>query len=189
MRLGKACGRASRAKSSSENAQTASTGASIADRGKSLRAARGTINLQGGSMSTDRKPKLLWLRFLQPKLPSFVQLHMREQERCMSQYFDVTLVNERSCDYQQLCDQHEPDLAIFETGVYTVPAEEVKNTGLQSARSRSWDSFIATRIARRGRRPSQIWPAGAWRPILASRCRWPNTRRRLPAICSFGPIS
>ncbi|HVU89700.1 MAG TPA: glycosyltransferase [Pirellulales bacterium] len=78
-------------------------------------------------MSTDRKPKLLWLRFLQPKLPSFVQLHMREQERCMSQYFDLTLVNERSCDYQQLCDQHEPDLAIFETGVYTVQAE-VKNT-------------------------------------------------------------
>lgn len=80
-------------------------------------------------MSTAGKPKLLWLRFLQPKLPSFVQLHMREQERCMAQYFDLVLVNERSCDYQQLCDQHEPDLAIFETGVYTVQGEEVKNAG------------------------------------------------------------
>jgi len=79
-------------------------------------------------MSTDSKPKLLWLRFLHPKLPSFVQLHMREQELCMSQFFDVTVINERSCDYQQLCDRHEPDLAIFETGVYTVQAE-VTNVG------------------------------------------------------------
>ena len=78
-------------------------------------------------MSTDSKPKLLWLRFLQPKLPSFVQLHMREHELCMSQFFDLTTVNDRSCDYQQLCDRHEPDLVIFETGVYTVPAE-VTNT-------------------------------------------------------------
>jgi hypothetical protein len=77
-------------------------------------------------MTTDSKPKLLWLRFLRPNLPSFVQLHMREQEACMAQFFDLTVVNEPSCDFQQLCDAHEPDLAIFETGVYTGRAEITK---------------------------------------------------------------
>ena len=103
----------------------ASTGASPRSVGRILCR---DAHRQEDPMSTDSKPKLLWLRFLQPKLPSFVQLHMREQELCMSQFFDLAIVNERSCDYQQLCDQHEPDLAIFETGVYTVPAE-VTNTG------------------------------------------------------------
>lgn len=74
-------------------------------------------------MTTDARPKLLWLRFLRPNLPSFVQLHMQEQELCMGQYFDVTVVRDPECDYQQLCDAHEPDLTILETGVYTGRAE------------------------------------------------------------------
>lgn len=74
-------------------------------------------------MTSDAKPKLLWLRFLRPNLPSFVQLHMREQELCMGQYFELAVIRDPACDYQELCDTHEPDLTILETGVYTGRAE------------------------------------------------------------------
>src|SRR5688572_22818886 len=74
-------------------------------------------------MSNNAKPKLLFLRFSRPDLPSFTKLHLHEQELCLSQYFDVVAVNDLSCDYRQLCETHEPVIAMFESGVAVGPTK------------------------------------------------------------------
>src|SRR5947209_8349625 len=51
------------------------------------------------------KPRLLFLRFHKPGLPSFIQRHSAEHLYCLRQHFDVTLVTE-DCDYQLLCETH-----------------------------------------------------------------------------------
>jgi hypothetical protein len=69
-------------------------------------------------MSNVAKPKLLFLRFSRPNIPSFLKRHLEEQVLCLSQYFDVIVNNDYSCDYKQLCETHEPDIAMFESGVW-----------------------------------------------------------------------
>ena len=69
-------------------------------------------------MSDEAKPRLLFLRFTQPNIPSFLQRHLQDHVRCLSQFFDVTVINDNSCDYRQLCETHEPDVAMFESGSY-----------------------------------------------------------------------
>jgi len=68
-------------------------------------------------MTDAAKPRLLFLRFSRPDLPTFVRLHLQEQVLCLSQYFDV-IVNNGSCDYKQLCDMHKPDIVLLESSVY-----------------------------------------------------------------------
>ena len=62
-------------------------------------------------------PKLV---YFQPKyddtLPEFVLTHQREHVKCLSQFFEVVVVN-RNCDYRQICDKYEPNLVLFETGI------------------------------------------------------------------------
>jgi hypothetical protein len=50
--------------------------------------------------------------------PGFIQRHAAEHLNCFRQHFDVTLVT-GDCDYQLLCETHRPDLALFESGVYS----------------------------------------------------------------------
>jgi hypothetical protein len=76
-------------------------------------------------MNNHRKPRLLFLRFTRPDLPAFVLLHLQEQVLCLSQFFDVTVIN-YPCDYRKLCDIYEPDIVIFESGTY-VGERDVKN--------------------------------------------------------------
>jgi hypothetical protein len=65
------------------------------------------------------KPKLLFFQYrYDERLPAFVLTHMLEHVRCLSQFFDVTVVNE-DCDYVEMCDRHEPDLTLVE-GSFTV---------------------------------------------------------------------
>jgi hypothetical protein len=60
------------------------------------------------------KPKLLFFRYRYGKdLPEFVIMHRQHQVKCLSEFFDVVLIQE-NCDYCRVCDQHEPDLALFE---------------------------------------------------------------------------
>ncbi len=77
-------------------------------------------------MSNEAKPRLLFLRFTQPNIPSFLQRHLQEHVRCLSQYFDVTVINDQSCDYKQLCEMYEPDISMFESGSY-VGKRNVRN--------------------------------------------------------------
>lgn len=63
------------------------------------------------------KPKLLFLKCTYPSdLPPFLLLHTHEHVKCLSQFFDVTVIHP-PCDYRQVCEAHQPDLALFETGL------------------------------------------------------------------------
>src|SRR5882672_4503183 len=60
------------------------------------------------------KPKLLFFQYRYGKdLPEFVVMHRLHQVKCLSKFFNVVLIQE-NCDYRRVCDQHEPDLALFE---------------------------------------------------------------------------
>lgn len=66
-------------------------------------------------MST--KPKLVFFQFrYDANVPEFLLLHKREHIKCLSEFFDVTVIRE-DCDYQQICEKHKPDLTLFESGL------------------------------------------------------------------------
>src|ERR1035438_8355915 len=66
---------------------------------------------------TERKPRLLFFQFeYSPKLPEFLLIHKREHAACLSQFFEVTVVD-TDCDYQEVCERYQADLALFESGV------------------------------------------------------------------------
>jgi len=54
-----------------------------------------------------------------------MQLHIK----CLSEFFKVIVIN-HDCDYDQICDTHQPDLALFESGYRTYISRkiEIKNT-------------------------------------------------------------
>ena len=60
---------------------------------------------------------------------TFLLQHMEEHVKCLSRYFDVTVVN-ADCDYAEVCDRVEPDLALFEAGYRTHGSKriDVRNT-------------------------------------------------------------
>lgn len=61
------------------------------------------------------KPKLVYFQWDHSKLPAFLQSHMELHVKCLSEFFEVVLIN-YDCDYQQICDKYQPDLALFESG-------------------------------------------------------------------------
>jgi Glycosyl transferases group 1 len=64
-----------------------------------------------------RKPKLVFFQYkYDERLPEFLLIHKREHVKCLSQFFDLTVIHE-DCDYLQICDKYRPDLALFESGV------------------------------------------------------------------------
>jgi hypothetical protein len=77
------------------------------------------------------KPRLLFLRFTRPGLPAYIQLHLKEQVKCLSQFFEVMVI-EGGGDYGRLCDEYQPDLSVFESGVY-VGHGEVTNISAHPA--------------------------------------------------------
>jgi hypothetical protein len=65
----------------------------------------------------NNKPKLVFFQFKYDRhLPVFLLTHKDEHVRCLSHFFDVTVVSE-DCDYRQICDTYQPDLVLFESGV------------------------------------------------------------------------
>lgn len=63
------------------------------------------------------KPRLVWFRSVRPGLPPFLADHLAEQVRTMSRFFDVHVLDALG-DYDEACDRLEPDLCVFESGVY-----------------------------------------------------------------------
>ena len=62
------------------------------------------------------KPKLLFFQARYDEtVPAFLTYHRKEHVRCLSQWFKVVEVAS-DCDYAQVCDEHEPDLSLFECG-------------------------------------------------------------------------
>jgi tetratricopeptide (TPR) repeat protein len=64
---------------------------------------------------TEDKPRLVFFQWQHDLLPNFLRLHMHQHVKCLSHFFDVILIN-KNCDYQQICETHEPDLVLFESG-------------------------------------------------------------------------
>lgn len=63
------------------------------------------------------KPKLVYFQWKHDKnLSDFVVLHRQQHVKCLSAFFEVTIIS-NDCDYSQICDKYEPDLALFESGV------------------------------------------------------------------------
>lgn len=75
------------------------------------------------------RPKLVFFQWNHRASPKFLQLHTQLHVKCLSEFFDVILINE-DCDYQQICDTYQPDLALFESGYRTSVSKKitVKNT-------------------------------------------------------------
>jgi hypothetical protein len=75
------------------------------------------------------KPRLVFFQWNHSGLPMFLQLHMQLHVKCLSEFFDVTLIN-KDCDYQQICDIYQPDITLFESGYRTTISKKIiiKNT-------------------------------------------------------------
>ncbi|MBS9386955.1 MAG: glycosyltransferase family 1 protein [Dolichospermum sp. BR01] len=68
-------------------------------------------------MKNIAKPKLVFFQFkYDTNLSKFILLHRQQHSKCLSKFFDVTVINE-DCDYQEICDRYQPDIALFESGV------------------------------------------------------------------------
>jgi hypothetical protein len=76
--------------------------------------------------SDAKKPKLVFFRWTSKTLPDFIRLHLRQQVRCLEQFFEVVVIS-ADCDYRQVCEEHQPDLTLFESGVYAAE-RTVRNT-------------------------------------------------------------
>jgi hypothetical protein len=75
------------------------------------------------------KPRLVFFQWRHEGLPKFLQLHLQLHVKCLSEFFDVILINE-SCDYRQVCDKYQPDLTLFESGYRSSISQKItiKNT-------------------------------------------------------------
>jgi hypothetical protein len=63
------------------------------------------------------KPTLIFFQYkYDERLPKFILAHKRDHVKCLSEFFNVVVVD-HDCDYQQICGKHQPDLTLFEGGV------------------------------------------------------------------------
>jgi hypothetical protein len=63
------------------------------------------------------KPTLIFFQFeYDSRLPAFLHIQRQEHVQCLEQFFDVKVIR-HDCDYQEICDRYEPDLALFETAL------------------------------------------------------------------------
>lgn len=91
----------------------------------------------GQAMITDGAPakdnaapreRLVLFRWPRPGLSHFLVDHLREQVETLSIFFDVAVID-RDCDYGEVCEELQPALCIFESGVYAGP-RRITNTQL-----------------------------------------------------------
>jgi hypothetical protein len=75
------------------------------------------------------KPKLVFFQWKHQGLSKFVLSHRQQHIKCLTEFFDVVVINE-DCDYQQICDKYQPDLTLFESGVNYQSCQrlKIKNT-------------------------------------------------------------
>jgi Glycosyl transferases group 1 len=77
-------------------------------------------------MKNISKPKLVFFQFKHDEsLSSFVLSHRQQHIKCLSFFFEVVVINQ-DCDYQKICEQYQPDLALFESGVNYTSCHRLK---------------------------------------------------------------
>ncbi len=72
-------------------------------------------------------PKLVFFRPVLDTLPKFIRGHLDDQERCLRQFFNLTVIHE-DADYDAVLNKVQPDLALFESGVYVRRDRSIRNT-------------------------------------------------------------
>lgn len=80
--------------------------------------------------ATHRKPKLVFFQWdHQPnaEAANYLLLHMQQHVKCLATHFDVVVIN-HDCDYAEICDRHEPDLALFESGYRSHGSRRIRIT-------------------------------------------------------------
>jgi hypothetical protein len=80
---------------------------------------------------TTGKPRLVYFQWKHDSLPMFLRMHFLLHVRCLSESFDVIVINE-DCDYGKICDIHQPQLALFESGYKTSISVRIKITNTSS---------------------------------------------------------
>lgn len=81
-----------------------------------------------------RKPRLVFFQWdHQPNANAagYLLLHMQQQVKCLTTHFDVVVIN-RDCDYAEICDRYEPDLALFESGYRSHGSRRIKITNINN---------------------------------------------------------
>ena len=74
------------------------------------------------------KPHLVFFQYRYDEaLPKFLLIHKQDHFECLSKFFRVTVIAE-DCDYQQVCEEYEPDLTLFESGVNHATCQRLKIT-------------------------------------------------------------
>ena len=59
------------------------------------------------------KPTLVFFQYKYGQnMPEFVLFNRNQQVKCLSQFFEVVVIQE-DCDYQEVCDRHQPDLTLI----------------------------------------------------------------------------
>lgn len=100
-------------------------------------------------LSLRRKPRLLffqWDHRPNAGLSDFLLAHTLEHVKCLETQFEVIVIN-RDCNFAQLCDLHEPDLCMFESGYET----------WVSLRPRITNLMTNTRVPRIGFHNADSW--------------------------------
>ncbi len=78
------------------------------------------------------KPKLLFFRpKYGPTVPEFLVVHRDEHARCLSTFFNLTII-EHDCDYQQACDKEHPDACLVEIGLQTLGVRQPRITNARN---------------------------------------------------------
>ena len=78
-----------------------------------------------------KKPRLIFFQGKYQHLPNFVLKHKSEHVKCLSEFFEVVVIHE-DCNYQQICDKYEPDMALFEGGVSFPSRRRQQITNIES---------------------------------------------------------
>ena len=71
------------------------------------------------------KPRLVFFQWQHHNLPDFLRAHLQLHVKCLEENFEVNLVN-YDCDYQEICDKFQPDLALFESGYKTSISKKIQ---------------------------------------------------------------
>src|SRR6266849_1343399 len=99
---------------------------------RSAKALRFTMTYRGNKMDDPLKPRLAFFACKHDEhLPLFLLRHKQEHVKCLSEFFEVTVIDE-DCDYQQICDKYQPDLTLFESAVHFPSCQRPKVTNVRA---------------------------------------------------------
>ncbi|WPY95384.1 glycosyltransferase [Limimaricola variabilis] len=85
----------------------------------------------GPAAAGGKKPLLVffqWNHRPNARASGFLEQHARLHVKCLAHDFEVEVISE-DCDYREVCDRFEPDLALFEAGYRTHGSTRPRITG------------------------------------------------------------